>query len=165
MGTAGWKQDAIVRRMLIILSLLITCTPQLLHIMDDRHMKDREAKDQNCCHWSDDFPLPNGCSMHCNKHTQYLNVKLGMGVKEKAHRIMWYALYGPPQSESKNNARHICSNKGGRCINPYHLIWDTVVANNLDVNMLRRERAKLAFTLMQDQLQEKLERERESTSY
>lgn len=159
MRQAGWRRRTAIGRMDKALSLIAACTPSLTpDITDDRHVKCKDAKSQSCCHWDSDL-LPSGCHAHTvlDKSTNYLNVivgvrRAGTSIKEKAHRLMCYSLYGPPPSAMHNTARHICNNIGGKCINPYHLEWSTSLVNTADVNELKRARAaaRAGSSKMQD---------------
>jgi hypothetical protein len=150
MRKASWKPFAAAKKMYNLLSLLTVCTPSLtMDIADDRAVASRAAKDSNCCMWQPEL-LPRGFHQHRvkGKSTSYLDVVIGykagkrkvLPVKEKAHRLMCYSLHGPPPPH-KPHARHICSNKGGRCINPYHVVWSNQQENNDDVAELKRERS------------------------
>jgi len=148
MKRASWKRPAAAKKMFNLLSLLTMCTPSLTQlIQDDRGNVSRAAKDSHCCMWQPEL-LPKGLHKHTvrGKSTGYLDVVLGYKgknprpVKEKAHRLMCYSLHGPPPPH-KPHARHICNNKGGRCINPYHVVWSSQKENNRDVAKLKRARA------------------------
>ena len=146
MGDASWKQCNADKKMFKCLSLLTVCTPSLaMDIPDDRAVASRAVKDSHCCMWQPEL-LPTGYSQHRvkGKNTCYLNVVIGrvgcQAVKEKAHRLMCYSLHGPPPL-NQPDARHICNNKGGRCINPYHLVWSNQKENNYDVAELKRKRS------------------------
>ena len=56
----------------------------------------------------------------------YLQVKLASGVWEYAHRLVMWALEGPP-SPLYNQVMHTCDNK--MCLNPIHLMWGNEVEN------------------------------------
>lgn len=146
MRDASWKRSNADKKMFKCLSLLTACTPSLtMDIPDDRAVASRAAKDSHCCMWQPKL-LPKGCSQHRvkGKSTCYLNVVIGRAgctaVKEKAHRLMCYSLHGPPPP-NQPDARHICNNKGGRCINPYHVVWSNQQENNHDVAELKRKRS------------------------
>ena len=68
----------------------------------------------------------------------YLHVKVGRissksHIKEKLHRIVLWACYGPaPASIEDPVVMHICSQRGPeawRCLNPEHLVWGERVRN------------------------------------
>ena len=139
----GWRKDRAAKKMWKALSLLTACTPTLMDaILDDRgeiSMEDRLA--MKCCHWQKEL-APAGCCRHKTKagHTEYLNViigkKYGKAIQEKAHRLMCYAMHGPPPSG--HEARHICMKTS--CINQYHVEWSLVEFNNHDAHKLRKAR-------------------------
>jgi hypothetical protein len=145
MKKAGWRCATASKRLDLSLSFLTACTPSLtMGMIDDRAVASRAGKDSNCCMWQPEL-LPPRYNEHRvkGKDTHYLNVPLGKkGVRtiiEKAHRLMCYSLHGPPPPD-KPIARHICNNIGGRCINPYHVMWSNYQENNNDVAELKRER-------------------------
>ena len=139
----GWRKDRAAKKMWKALSLLTTCTPRLMDaILNDRgeiSMEDRLA--MPCCHWQEEL-APAGCCRHKTGAglTNYLNViigkKYGKAILEKAHRLMCYAMHGPPPSG--HEARHICMKTS--CINQYHVEWSTTHENNLDVHKLSKAR-------------------------
>ena len=62
---------------------------------------------------------------------------LDLAIHEKAHRLMCYAMHGPPLSDDLV-AMHICNDTS--CVNQYHVEWSTTYVNNLDVHKLRKAR-------------------------
>ena len=46
-------------------------------------------------------------------------------IREMAHRLVCWSRYGPPPSDRE--VSHTCNNK--RCLNPWHLKWETHTAN------------------------------------
>jgi hypothetical protein len=146
MDAAGWRVATALKRLDLTLFLLTVCAPSLtMDMIDDRAVTSRAGKDCNCCKWQPEL-LPTRFHEHRVKGsgTHYLNVPIGKTGKrtilEKAHRLMCFSLHGPPPPD-KPHARHICSNKGGRCINPYHVVWSNQQENNDDVAELKRERS------------------------
>ena len=146
MRQAGWLKRNAAKRTHEALSLIARCTPSLTHGLIDDRDKTREEKDCNCCHYK-----PGLMQRHAHQHkvtgdaTHYLRVVVGKArgksISEYAHRLMCYAWHGTPAS-THQIVRHLCSNRGGRCVNPYHLQWDTVTANNADVHALIKERTR-----------------------
>jgi len=145
---AGMRKRNALQMLHLSLSLIAACTPSLSAIdtlPDDRGL-DKAEKDCNCCHYQHALLGPGTHQHKVNGHaTHYLDVVIGKALgnscKEKAHRLMCYAWHGAPSSPALV-VRHLCSNIGGTCLNPYHLQWDTVEANNADVRALMQERAR-----------------------
>jgi hypothetical protein len=145
---AGWRRKNALQLVHRSLSLIAACTPSLSAIdtlPDDRGL-DKAAKDCNCCHYQHALLGPQTHQHKVNGDaTHYLDVvighALGVSCTEKAHRLMCYAWHGAPSSPALV-VRHLCNNIGGTCLNPYHLQWDTVGANNADVHALKQERAR-----------------------
>ena len=147
MRQAGWRKKNAAAKLHLSLSLIARCTPSLTDgsLYDDR-LEGKAGKDCNCCHYKPFLMSSHTHQQHKGEHgadTHYLNVVIGRAkgetISEKAHRIMCYAWHGPPHSHQLI-VRHICSNRGGTCLNPYHLQWDSVAANNADVHALIKER-------------------------
>ena len=143
----GWRKKNSLQRLHLTLSLIATCTPSLTQSIHDDRGEDKAGKDCNCCHYNHALLQPKSYKHKVHGDaTHYLDVFIGkaMGIsyKEKAHRVMCYAWHGPPSSHLPV-VRHLCSNIGGTCLNPYHLQWNTVKANNVDVHALIKERAQV----------------------
>jgi hypothetical protein len=74
---------------------------------------------------------------HMQVITKYLKLQLGSivfgrghrkPVREWAHRVVLWAVYGPPPcGMAKPVAMHICNNPA--CLNPEHIIWGEDAAN------------------------------------
>ena len=69
--------------------------------------------------------------MHLAHATGYLKVTIasrrgrlgGGGMLERAHRIVLWAMFGPPPSHLKQPvAMHTCS-KRKDCLQPLHMVW------------------------------------------
>ena len=72
---------------------------------------------------------------HGEGEKRYLQLDLGSSkgrrLREYAHRIMAWARWGPGTREA-SVAMHLCSNEGGKCVNPLHLALGSVTTNTLD---------------------------------
>lgn len=146
---AGWRKKNAAAKMYHSLSLIAACTPSLTHTIPDDRGLQRADKDCNCCHY-----IPCLMQAHSHQHkkghdggeTHYLSIVVGKArgrsITESAHRLLCYAWHGPPSSHQPV-VRHLCNNIGGTCVNPYHLQWNTVKANNVDVHALIKERAQV----------------------
>lgn len=83
----------------------------------------------------------------------YVRVDLGrvgrlVPVKERAHRIVLWAIYGPPPEGIRRNlvVMHMCNNPA--CLNPEHLIW-----GDKQLNATKGKEAALAHAFHQLKLQ------------
>lgn len=119
----GWRKKNSLQRLHLSLSLIAACTPSLTQSIHDDNKEDKAGKDCNCCHYNHALLQPQSYKHKVQGDaTHYLDVfigkALGISYKEKAHRVMCYAWHGPPSSHLPV-VRHLCSNIGGTCVNPY----------------------------------------------
>jgi hypothetical protein len=81
--------------------------------------------------------------MHQVEPSSYVTVQLGShkgtAIKEYAHRIVLWAMHGPPLdllatmggwTSAGPHCLHVCGNKD--CLNPSHLVWGSAGDNKAD---------------------------------
>lgn len=89
----------------------------------------KEPTLEQCCMVPDEAIVRNTRHINFDKSHAYVLVKvarrpkrLGGWLQERAHRIILWAMHGPPPAGlCRPVAMHLCHNR--RCINPQHLVW------------------------------------------